>query len=123
MCQQKDIEFFNDKVLVFNNISKNNHKTVINGSFIDYKSYYYQKLEKRIFENSYHLICAGESIYEKVRSINNATIIRNAINLDKFNPSHYSSLKIAVVGPFLPRTINFVGLDLFKYILKKLLYL
>jgi len=36
-CQQKDIEFYNDKVLVFNNFSKNNHKTVINGSFIDYK--------------------------------------------------------------------------------------
>lgn len=84
------------------------------------KSYYYKKLEKKIFKKAKHLICAGESVYEHVKNIQNSTIVRNAVNINDFHPLFENKLKIAVVGPFLPGKINYMGLDLIKFAVKRL---
>lgn len=84
------------------------------------KSYYYKKFEINLFKNSTHLICSGEDIFEKVKKFQNSTVVRNGIFLDNFSPTTCSELKIAVVGPFLPGTINYEGLDLIKKTVKEL---
>jgi len=84
------------------------------------KSKYYEKLEKKIFQNALHLICAGESIYEKVKKFQNATIVRNAVFPEEFTPSTCSDLRIALVGPFLPGKINYMGVEIIKNVVKKL---
>ncbi|MEM2160671.1 MAG: hypothetical protein QXN55_06935, partial [Candidatus Nitrosotenuis sp.] len=72
-----------------------------------FKSYHYKKLENRIFTNSQHVICAGENIYEKVKNIQNATVVRNAVFLENYSPTDCKILKVALVGPFLPGKINY----------------
>jgi len=84
------------------------------------KSYYYKKFEINLFKNSTHLICSGEDIFEKVKKFQNSTVVRNGIFLDNFSPTTCSELKIAVVGPFLPGTINYEGLNLIKKTVKDL---
>jgi hypothetical protein len=66
------------------------------------------------------LICAGESIYEKVKKFQNATIVRNAVFPEEFTPSTCSDLRIALVGPFLPGKINYMGVEIIKNVVKKL---
>ena len=78
------------------------------------KSYYYKKFEINLFKNSTHLICSGEDIFEKVKKYQNSTIVRNGIFLNNFSPTNCNELKVAIVGPFLPGTINYEGLDLIK---------
>jgi len=84
------------------------------------KSYYYKKFEINLFKNSTHLICSGEDIFEKVKKFQNSTVVRNGIFLNNFSPTNCSELKIAVVGPFLPGTLNYEGLDLIKKTVKNL---
>ena len=84
------------------------------------KSYYYKKFEINLFKNSTHLICSGEDIFDKVKSFQNSTIVRNGIFLNNFSPTTCIELRIAVVGPFLPGTINYEGLDLIKKTVKNL---
>ena len=84
------------------------------------KSYYYKKFEVNLFKNSTHLICSGEDIFDKVKSFQNSTIVRNGIFLNNFSPTTCIELRIAVVGPFLPGTINYEGLDLIKKTVKNL---
>lgn len=84
------------------------------------KSKYYEKLEKKIFGNAVHLICAGESIFEKVEKNHNATVVRNAVFTDEFTPSTCNNLRIAVVGPFFPGKINYMGAGIIKEVIKKL---
>lgn len=83
------------------------------------KSYHYEKLENKIFRKSKHVICAGEKIYDKVKNIQNATVVRNAVFPEKFKPSTCKSLKIALVGPFLPGKLNYYGYEIIKSIIKK----
>jgi glycosyltransferase involved in cell wall biosynthesis len=83
------------------------------------KSYHYKKLENKIFRNSQHIICAGESIYEKVKNIQNATVVRNAVFLENYKPTDCKILKVALVGPFLRGKINYFGLDMIKFVVKK----
>jgi len=83
------------------------------------KSYHYKKLETKIFQNSKHIICAGENIYEKVKNIQNSTIVRNAVFPENYIPTDCRSLKIALVGPFLPGKLNYFGFDMIKFIVKK----
>jgi len=83
-----------------------------------FKSYHYKKLENRIFKNSQHVICAGENIYERVKNIQNATVVRNAVFLENYRPTNCKILKVALVGPFLPGKINYFGLDMIKFIVK-----
>ena len=83
------------------------------------KSYYYKKLETKIFQNSQHIICAGENIFEIVKNIQNATIVRNAVFPENYVPTECKSLKIALVGPFLPGKSNYFGFDMIKFIVKK----
>ena len=83
------------------------------------KSYHYKKLETKIFKNSQHIICAGEHILEKVKHIQNATLVRNAVFPESFIPTNCNSLKIALVGPFLPGKLNYFGFDIIKHIVKK----
>jgi len=85
------------------------------------KSYYYKKFEINLFKNSIHLICSGEDIFEKVKKFQNSTVVRNGIFLNDFQPTTCNELKIAVVGPFLPGTINYEGLNLIKKTVKDLL--
>ena len=83
------------------------------------KSYHYKKLENKIFQNSQHVICAGENIYEKVKNIQNATVVRNAVFLENYKPTDCKILKVALVGPFLPGKINYFGLDMIKFVVKE----
>jgi len=83
------------------------------------KSYHYKKLETKIFKNSQHIICAGEHIYEKVKNIQNSTVVRNAVFPENYTPTECKSLKIALVGPFLPGKLNYYGFDIIKFIVKK----
>jgi len=84
------------------------------------KSYHYKKLETKIFQKSQHIICAGESIFERVKNIQSATVVRNSVFLNNYIPSECKSLKIALVGPFLPGKLNYFGFDIIKFIVKKL---
>ena len=84
------------------------------------KSYYYKKFEINLFKNSTHLICSGEDIFEKVKKFQNSTVVRNGIFLNNFSPTTCIELKVAIVGPFLPGTINYEGLNLIKKTVKKL---
>lgn len=83
------------------------------------KSIYYKKVENKLFKNAIHLICSSEDIQEKVEKIQNSTLVRNAVFVDEFLPSENSELKIVLVGPFLPGTINFEGLNIISKIVKK----
>lgn len=84
------------------------------------KSYHYKKVENRIFRNSKHIICAGENIYEKVKDIQTATVVRNSVFLENYKPTDCKILKVALVGPFLKGKINYFGLDMIKFVVKKL---
>ena len=84
------------------------------------KSYHYKKLETKIFKKSQHIICAGESIFERVKNIQSTTVVRNSVFLNNYVPSQCKTLKIALVGPFLPGKLNYFGLDMIKFIVKKL---
>jgi len=83
------------------------------------KSRHYEKLEKKIFKNSQHIVCAGENIYERVKKFQNATVVRNAVFLENYKPTECKELKIALVGPFLQGKINYFGLDMIKFIVKQ----
>jgi len=83
------------------------------------KSYHYKKLETKIFENSQHVICAGEQIFERVKDIQNSTVVRNSVFPENYTPTKCSSLKIALVGPFLPGKLNYFGFDMIKFLVKK----
>ena len=84
------------------------------------KSHYIKKLEKNIWKNSLHLVCASDFIYDKVKHIQNASVIRNSVKVNEYYPSKCNDLRIAVVGPFLPGTQNYDALDLIQYCVKKL---
>ncbi len=84
------------------------------------KSYYYKKLETKILQKSQHIICAGESIFERVKNIQSATVVRNAVFPENYIPTQCKKLKIALVGPFLPGKLNYFGFDMIKFIVKKL---
>ncbi len=83
------------------------------------KSYHYKKLENKNFKNSLHVICAGENIYERVKDIQTATVVRNAVFLENYKPTSCENLKVALVGPFLPGKINYYGLDMIKFVVKQ----
>jgi len=83
------------------------------------KSIFYKKVEKKLFKNALHLICSSEDIQEKVDKIQNSTLVRNAVFIDEFVPTENTELEVVLVGPFLPGTINFEGLDIILKIVKK----
>lgn len=83
------------------------------------KAYHYKKLETKIFKNSQHIICAGEKIYERVKNIQNATVVRNAVFPENYKPTDCKTLKVALVGPFLQGKINYFGLDMIKFVVKQ----
>ena len=84
------------------------------------KSVYYKKFEINLFKNAAHLICSGEDIFEKVKKFQSSTIVRNGVFLNNFSPTTCIELKVAIVGPFLPGTLNYEGLDLIKKTVKGL---
>jgi len=84
------------------------------------KSHFIKKLEKKLWTNSLHLICASEMIYDKVKHIQNTTIIRNAVNVNEYQVTACNNLRVAVVGPFLPGTQNYEALDLLHHCVKNL---
>ena len=83
------------------------------------KKYFYKKLEHKIFRNSKHIICAGEKIFDIVKDIQTATVVRNSVFLEKYKPTECKKLKVALVGPFLPGKINYFGLDMIKFVVKQ----
>lgn len=85
-----------------------------------YKSKYWKKIERNVFQKSLHLICAGESILEKVQKIQNATLVRNALLIENFLPTKCYEFNVGLVGPFIPGKINYLALDVMKSICKKL---
>ena len=78
------------------------------------KSVYYKKFESKLFKKAVHLICSGEDIQEKVEKIQSSTLVRNALFLKDFLPTECLELRVALVGPFIPGTINYDGLHLIK---------
>jgi len=85
-----------------------------------YKSNHWKKIELDVFKKSLHLICAGESILEKVEKIQNATLVRNALDIEKFLPTTCGKINVALIGPFIPGKINYLSIDLMKEVFKKL---
>lgn len=85
-----------------------------------YKSLYYKKIESKIFKNALHLICSGEDVYENVSKFQDSTLVRNGVFIEKFFPSKCENLKIALVGPFIPGTINYDGKEIIKKVISKL---
>lgn len=83
------------------------------------KSYHYKKLEQKIFRNSKHIICAGEKIFDEVKKIQNATVVRNAVFLENYIPTDCKILKVALVGPFQRGKINYFGLDMIRFVVKQ----
>lgn len=83
------------------------------------RSYQLKKLEEKIWKNSLHLICASDAIYDRVKDIQSATIVRPAVKVDEFSPTKCEKLRIAVVGPFLPGTQNY-DWGLIRYCVQKL---
>ena len=83
------------------------------------KSHQLEKLEKKIWKNSLHLICASDAIYDKVKDIQSATIVRPAVKIEEFTSTKCKKLRVAVVGPFLPGTQNY-DWELIQYCVQKL---
>ena len=83
------------------------------------KSIFYKRVESKLFKNAINLICSSEDIQEKVEKIQNTTLVRNAVFIDEFLPTDNPNLEIALVGPFLPGTINFEGVGIITKIVKK----
>ncbi len=83
------------------------------------KSIFYKKVETKLFKNAIHLICSSEDIQEKVQKIQNSTLIRNAVFVNDFLPTDNSELEVVLVGPFLPGTINYAGLEIIIKTVKK----
>jgi len=83
------------------------------------KSHHYKKLEHRIFKKSKHVICAGEKIYDAVKDIQSATVVRNAVFLEKYKPTDCKVLKVALVGPFQRGKINYFGLGMIRFVVKQ----
>ena len=79
-----------------------------------------EKLEKNIWKNSLHLICASDFILDRVKNIQNATVVRNSVKIDDYTITKCESLRIAVVGPFLPGTQNYGALDIIQHCVKSL---
>jgi len=84
------------------------------------KSYQIKKLEKKIWTNSLHLVCASEMIFDKVKHIQSATIVRNAVNVNEHPITQCDELRVAVVGPFLPGTQNYEALELLHHCVQNL---
>lgn len=84
------------------------------------KSYFYKKVEYKLFKKSIHLICSGEDIFDKVRKIQNSTLVRNGVFLKNYHPSTCSDLRVALVGPFIRGTINFDAINLIKKTIQEL---
>lgn len=82
------------------------------------KSHLIKKLENKIWKNALHLVCVSDMVYERVKNIQNATVVKNAINVNDYPITSCSELKVAVVGPFLPGTQNYEALDLLNYCVK-----
>ena len=85
-----------------------------------YKSRHWKKIEEKTFARSLHLICAGESILEKVQKIQNATLIRNSLLIENFLPTKCFEMNVGLVGPFIPGKINYLAIDMIRKICKKL---
>lgn len=83
------------------------------------KSIFYKKVEKKLFKNAIHLICSSEDIQERIEKIQNSTLVRNAVFIDEFLPTENYELEVALVGPFIPGTINFEGLYIISKIVKQ----
>ena len=85
-----------------------------------YKSNHWKKIEEKTFAKSLHLICAGESILEKVQKIQNATLIRNSLLVENFLPTKCNDVNVGLVGPFIPGKINYLAIDTIKEVCKRL---
>ena len=79
------------------------------------KSHFIKKLEFKIWKNAKHLVCVSDAVYDRVKEIQNATIVKNAVNVNDYPITKCEELKIAVVGPFLPGTQNYEALELLHY--------
>ena len=84
------------------------------------KAKHWKKIELEVFKKSQHLICAGESILEKVEKIQNATLVRNSLNLENFLSTTCTEMNVGLVGPFIPGKINYLSINIMKEIFKKL---
>jgi len=84
------------------------------------KSFFYKKVETKLFKNAIHLICSGEDIFDRVRKIQNSTLIRNGVFLKNYRPSTSTDLRVALVGPFIRGTINFDAIHLIKKTMQEL---
>lgn len=83
------------------------------------RTFQLKKLEEKIWRNSLHLICASDAIYDRVKNIQSATIVRPAVKVEEFIPTNCENLRVAIVGPFLPGTQNY-DWRLISYCVKKL---
>ena len=84
------------------------------------KSQFIKKLENKICKNAIHVICASDLIYDRIKNIQSATVIRNAVKIDEYHPTKCSTLRVAVIGPFTEGTQNHEVVNLIHYVVKNL---
>ena len=84
------------------------------------KSQFIKKLENKTCKNAIHVVCASDLIYDRIKNIQSATIIRNAVKIDEYYPTQCSQLRVAVVGPFTEGTQNYDVMNLVRYVAKNL---
>jgi len=78
-----------------------------------------RKRERTLYRKAHALVCAGESIQDKVKELNETLLVRNALNLSQYLPSSCSEAKVAVLGPFVRGTENYLCLDLLEVIVRR----
>lgn len=84
------------------------------------KSHLIKKVEENTYKNALHLVCASDLIYDQVKNMQSATVVRNSVKIDDYPITKCVKLRVAVVGPFMPGTQNYDASNLIQYCVKSL---
>jgi len=78
-----------------------------------------EKMQSALLSRAKGIICAGESIEEFARPIGRAFLVRNCVDLNRYEKCDVSSTRIAVCGPFLKTYHNRYQLEYVTRIAKQ----
>jgi glycosyltransferase involved in cell wall biosynthesis len=74
--------------------------------------------EEEAYRRALCLVCQSEALRERVKHLNRAEVVRDAVDLTRYNPTERSKLRVAVVGPFIEGHQNLYALEVFHEILR-----
>jgi glycosyltransferase involved in cell wall biosynthesis len=77
-----------------------------------------EKMEKTLLGKARGIICAGESIEEFARPTGKTFLVRNCLDVSKYEDCDWSSTKVAVCGPFLKTYQNRYQLEYMSRVAK-----